>query len=1181
MKTTHLCCHWRPFSHFNFLAYCFASIKRLCVASVLLAATFQGEAQAPVQPTMGELVGINSRISDPIVWQKKFGFIREYHEWANDINYDNNTTANCPTTGKYRWNPSYDEGNAQSTFNVYYSGLAFKVAPATKGLAPEMRGYNFYPSGCPKLLEQKPICTNINYTWGQGCPPGGSNASLPDFNWLTDPALQNHSNPALYLDHAKWNTLLAAKYGVGYGGYLLNYPPSQMNEGFSAYPRLRYIENGNEPEKSWFDVEHGLQSEVAGLTGKTYWQMTAPQFAAQLSADFDGHGRSSTLEIPGLAGRYFGIVNSVSQTKLVMAGLADLRVGYVSGIKAWCQANRVPGVMGFQAGPLYPFDVLNFHHYSTSNNRSTNEIFAASDIALNPLAGSTHGICPECDDLRGDLTTMLVEINNLDAALGDKEVWLSEFGYDAHYGTGPTSSPVKVNIDNAVQRHLRQSQWLVRSFLEISAAKGAGHYIHKAMAFDLRDNASKGYDGGLFDHCGLLSSEFQPKRAWYYVQTLRNVLKDYKFKQDLLALNFPEGKGAKNNCGISDPYLRVYHFERKDDPTKKIFALWRWGTSATDILPDITCTVGIHQNVFGTTALATRIEIVNFDENGRKYGQTVTPNGAYMDLPFTNKLGETPMFIIPGVFQEDPITPLVNQVNAVSVCCGAVRLTWTKPNPFQDPRVVSHLIYYTSDPAIVANPDLFEMNQATLFTQTWTTNVIIPGLVSGATYRFFVIPIDNYGNIPDLTAPGVLAQISTTHTVSDCSVPDNVCQNPQETCILKLNDGTNGDCFSTGYGVNEMYTCPNTQQFNLYDRAKETFGLLDQTAGNCDPLNSSYAVGCPGNGWTGYNYQNPAANFVEINIGGEGTGAKYVKVNTIYFYDVQGVGDIVVEYKNCACPTWQYYTKIKTSKYDQWVAIHNLPTFPVNALRFVKTSDQANVARIYLCTEPVICTPPLHGYTPGYFTGLSVKERESRGAGLSWDALIYNQTNPQSDVMDGYTLRYSTQLDVRGELVNPVELEVEASLNEKTVEYQMAGLLPSTTYHVEVIGARLPPYRPCPYPILTNEAYIFPIQKTSFTTLDEGSIIRDAGVEVSRLSEFRLEIYPNPGDGLLGIRLPDIGFDKVLITDAQGQAVKVIKVSPVSQNADINITQLPAGLYLLTATGPDGRHISANYVKVN
>lgn len=1178
MKTAILSFPMKSFRFFKFLICNLLKIKIVTPICLLFQIVLQANAQAPAQPTMGELIGINSRISDPLVWQKKFGFVREYHEWANDINYDSDHAAGSPAQ-KYRWNPNYDIVNTRLGFDEYYSGLAGKVVPVTKGLAPEMRGYMFYP-WCPELLEQKPICANINYSWDFNCPPGGSYSTLPDFGWLSSAALENHQNPALYVDHAKWNTLLAARYGLGYSGYLKDYPVLQIAEPFYPFPRLEYIETGNEPEKSWYDTAHGLEAEVASLSGNTYWQMTAPQYAAQLSADFDGHGQSSGLAVPSMGDKYFGIANCAPRTKTVLAGLADLRVGYIKAMKTWFVENRTPGVQGFVSGPLYPFDVLNFHHFSSSNNRSLSQIFSYEDISGNPLEGSQYAICPECDDLRGDLSAMLDEINNIDPVLGEKEVWLSEFGYDAQYGPGQTSSGMRIAISDPVKRQLRQAQWLVRSFLEISAAKGAGHYIHKAMAFDLRDNAPKGYDGGLFDHCGLLSNDFQPKRAWYYVQTLRNVLKDYRFKQDLGQLNFDEGPAIRNSCNIPSMNLRAYQFEHKDDPGKTIIAIWRWSDNPGQILNNTSCNLAIHRNIFGENTQATRIEFVNLDENGRKYAQQVTANGAYLELFFNKNLGETPVFIIPGAARQDPETPLVSQLNATTVCCGAVQLSWSPPVQSPNASNAGYLIYFSDDEMLVNEPAKFEMNRAVYFNKTWQNSAVIPGLTSGMMYRFFVIPVDNYGNIPDLSQPGVLSQLSVKYTVADFDCPENTCQNPSSSCLLQLSDSVNGGCFRAGYAPVDTYTCydngGNPLAINMYDRVRETFGLQDPPGGRCEPLHEAYSPGCPGNGWMVYDYEHPANNYVEINL----PAGRSVELNTIYLYDIQGVGNIVVEYRNCICGEWRPFTTIKTDKYNEWVAIYDLPAIPVNALRFTKTSDQANVARIYLCTTPSSCSQTMNGFLPGYFTGLTVQDIQSHTVEIQWNALIFNRNDPQSTLADGYTVRYSTQTDTAGNLINPVVRELAANQYENMVNYRIGGLEPLTTYYAEVEGVRLPPNEPCDVPFQSGKSNTFPKQKISFTTPGEIQMNRERNAvpQHARLGQ-TMEIHPNPGTGLLTVQLPSMDFSEMQVYNAQGGLVKTLPINIQDNLISLNLEQLPAGVYTLAARNVNGTVVHARYVK--
>lgn len=281
-------------------------------------------------------------------------------------------------------------------------------------------------------------------------------------------------NPATYAAHADFMFQYAARYGAhSVPDSLLRLRSDQPRVSGLGY--LQYVENWNEPEKWWRGTEA---------------QFKPFEFAAMCSADYDGH--------EGSMGNNLGVKNADPNFKLVMGGLAGLNLHYLKAMKLWSDYNRSSG---------FPADVLNFHHYSND--------------ATTKFQKPNTGVSPEADSLKYKLQELVAY---RDTWLPGKEIWLSEFGYDTHPNS-PQGAPAIGPYDEKEV----QAQWLVRSFLEIAASG-----IDRAMMYMSRDvnagNSRKYSSSGLTREKW---NQHQPKKSFYYHSTFRNILKNYRFTQEL------------------------------------------------------------------------------------------------------------------------------------------------------------------------------------------------------------------------------------------------------------------------------------------------------------------------------------------------------------------------------------------------------------------------------------------------------------------------------------------------------------------------------------------------------------------------------------------------------------------------------------------------------------------------
>lgn len=284
-------------------------------------------------------------------------------------------------------------------------------------------------------------------------------------------------DPHSYAAHADHMYQYAARYGN------TKITDSKLKLG-TGQPRnsglntVSYVEDWNEQDDWWED-------------SNSYFHPY--QYAAMASADYDGH--------LGAMGTTVGVKNADPTMKMAMSGIARPNIDYVKSMKAWADKYR---------GGSFPGDVLNFHTYSTDVGGQDNP---------------TVGVSPESDKLKEKMQKIT---DYRSKYLPDKEVWLSEFGYD----TDPNSKFRAPAIASFTQEEV-QGQWLVRSFLALAAAK-----VDKAFMFMFDDpNSSSSQQ---FSTSGLVSSQatgFVPKTSWYYIYTLKNVLTGMKFNKEELSGN--------------------------------------------------------------------------------------------------------------------------------------------------------------------------------------------------------------------------------------------------------------------------------------------------------------------------------------------------------------------------------------------------------------------------------------------------------------------------------------------------------------------------------------------------------------------------------------------------------------------------------------------------------------------
>ncbi|HSW02419.1 MAG TPA: hypothetical protein VLI39_19805 [Sedimentisphaerales bacterium] len=374
------------------------------------------------------------------------------------------------------------------------------------------------------------------------------------------------AEPGSYIAHASYLFQFAARYGsTRCDETLLKLKPGQpVRTGLGL---VRHIENWNEPDKWWKNRASHFQPF---------------ELAAMCSADFDGH--------KGNLGPGVGVKNADPNMKLVLGGLARPEIEYLKAMKLWAQFHR---------NGDFPADVINLHHYSND----------AGGQGGNPTAG----ISPEADGLRERV------VHWRDRFLPGKEIWVSEFGYD----TNPQSNQRAPAICQASAEEV-QGRWIVRSHLALAASG-----VDRAHLYMLRDvNAASTTQ---YDSSGLTASKgnrHQPKRSWFYVATLRHVLRGTRFESEV-----PSG----------DAKVRIYRFRSGGHPSRDVYAVyavWCPTSNATEVrdfsleLPN------------ATTAALTTLDPQN--PTGKSMPSTIAAGKV------TLAVSESPAFVVTSVTSHEP-----------------------------------------------------------------------------------------------------------------------------------------------------------------------------------------------------------------------------------------------------------------------------------------------------------------------------------------------------------------------------------------------------------------------------------------------------------------------------------------------------------------------------------------------
>ncbi len=339
--------------------------------------------------------------------------------------------------------------------------------------------------------------------------------------------------------------------GARYGNNPLNteevvalsssYAPKIINKNV-----IKWIEAGNEPNG---EGNNGFNPyEIAALTSTAY----------------DAH--CNTVKSANKSG--IGVKNADPNLKMAMAGLAGVGTRYIKSMAHWMKFNRADGQLGL--------DAFNVHTYC----RKT--------VTYNGYTFS-YGVAPEIGNITGELKN-LAEFR--DKYYPDKELWLTEFGWDTNtsYETENACHP----YGEFSAREL-QAMWLVRAYFMFASIG-----VDRCAMYMCSDLGNEETAVGKYGTSGIIAYNGEYKDSYYYIYTLRNTMGDMYFSEII-------DSGNEN--------VWIYRFE--NGKGKSCYAVWCPTMDSVEV-------DNYKLNIDGDTA--TMVEFANLQKSGISTTLTVENN---------------------------------------------------------------------------------------------------------------------------------------------------------------------------------------------------------------------------------------------------------------------------------------------------------------------------------------------------------------------------------------------------------------------------------------------------------------------------------------------------------------------------------------------------------------------------
>lgn len=376
-------------------------------------------------------------------------------------------------------------------FNSYVSGPSFFEGSWMCNFDSQYRNYtkaglNVIPCFQWKLAET-PVSNKVD----ENNMPIVQNGAFIMSEW------GDRFNPHTYFTYADSMFALAARFGSNNSQELQEIAAKRTKDKTQVVGLnyIKWVELGNEPDAGW-------------VSPHQYY--SAYQYAALLSAGYDGH--CSTIVSSVLNDVcHFGIKNADPNIGVAMAGIAAASCNYVNTMSYWMMANRADGQVAF--------DAFNVHHYMTKQTNIAGHTF-------------TVGVSPEEGQLK-EVMSKFVELRN--KYYSDKEVWITEFGWDTNQSYATETSAHAYG--NYTGRQV-QAMWLTRAYLLLSSCG-----VDKATMYMCEDAGVDSEVSGKYGTCGVIGFEKDEnknlvevkKDSYYYLYTLKNTLGDFAFNREITA----------------------------------------------------------------------------------------------------------------------------------------------------------------------------------------------------------------------------------------------------------------------------------------------------------------------------------------------------------------------------------------------------------------------------------------------------------------------------------------------------------------------------------------------------------------------------------------------------------------------------------------------------------------------
>lgn len=380
-----------------------------------------------------------------------------------------------------------------------------------------------------------------------------------------------HNNTGAHIDGS--DKTLPQSY-VMYAEFLYQYTLRYGNNPSNTTDLIKY-RGGKQINKNLIKwIELGNEPNGEDSTGYTPYQLAALQ-----SASYDGH--CGTVVAPSGSG--VGIKNADPNIKVAMSGLAGIQTRYIKTMCFWLKNNRTDGTIGM--------DAFNVHTYC----RTT--------ITYNGY-GIEVGISPESANFAGQLAD-LVEFR--DKYYPDKEIWLTEFGWDTNqsYMTEGSAHAYGPYTGRQVQ-----AMWLLRAYFILSSIG-----VDRAAMYMALDCGPEETSVGKYGTSGVITVDGEKKDSYYYIYTLKNVMNDMYFVKTV-------------DSGNEDVW--VYQYENGQGKT--CYALWC--PTSDNVRVD-----GYQLNIGEGATSVTLTEMAYGEKSG--VSSTLTPNNGVVSV----NVSECPIII--------------------------------------------------------------------------------------------------------------------------------------------------------------------------------------------------------------------------------------------------------------------------------------------------------------------------------------------------------------------------------------------------------------------------------------------------------------------------------------------------------------------------------------------------------